>query len=542
MKSYFFNAEPTTDLLNHPTGYDREYDADDHAAFFAPFLEEAGVLGGKDPDACKIYVKSGTTLGIKPGAVYVGGRAAIFDGTETVTAFNGCKIVARMNKSADVRAFQFLAVSTLIQTEDIFDLELAGASVSDGAATVSDARTFLISAVRPPNSSIPAAPLKSGNPAVSDTFAITDSADGNKLKRLSFGIVKSTLLYNPAIVGAISSGRKPGTVVGSTSLAVGSNAEASGVLSQAMGRGTTASGECSHAEGSDTSALSFGAHAEGLSTRAEGLGAHAEGQNTVANGTCAHAEGKDTQALADYSHAGGSGTIANLLQYAIGRYNISADGSWGTGTRFIIGGGIGDGERKNAFRVEASGSAFGGQYNSSGADYAELFEWLDGNPGKEDRAGRFVTLEGDRLRLAAPGDAFILGIVSAAPSVVGDVYDDQWRGMYVTDVFGRVVTEMRDFPAETALDGTVIREARRELAPKLNPDYDSTRPYMPRTKRPEWDAVGMMGKLVAVDDGTCEVDGYCTVGKDGTATKSDKPTRYRVMARLDETHVRVLIC
>ena len=54
-------------------------------------------------------------------------------------------------------------------------------------------------------------------------------------------------------------------------------------------------------------------------------------------------------------------------------------------------------------------------------------------------------------------------------------------------------------------------------------------------------SVGMMGKLVAVDDGTCQVNGWCTVGQGGKATHSDARTRYRVMARLDETHVRVLI-
>ena len=83
--------------------------------------------------------------------------------------------------------------------------------------------------------------------------------------------------------------------------------------------------------------------------------------------------------------------------------------------------------------------------------------------------------------------------------------------------------------------------ARRELAPKLNPDYDHTIKYLPRTQRPEWDAVGLLGKLVAVDDGTCVPDGWCTVGPGGMATASKERTEYRVMARLDESHVRVMI-
>ena len=40
-----------------------------------------------------------------------------------------------------------------------------------------------------------------------------------------------------------------------------------------------------------------------------------------------------------------------------------------------------------------------GAFNASGADYAELFEWADGNPDHQDRAGLFVTLQGDPTSL-----------------------------------------------------------------------------------------------------------------------------------------------
>ena len=213
--------------------------------------------------------------------------------------------------------------------------------------------------------------------------------------------------------------------------------------------------------------------------------------------------------------------------------------------KFIIGRGyVSNNEatsRANCFRVNALGVYANGAYNSSGADYAELFEWQDGNPDSEDRAGLFVTLDGEHIRIAGPDDDYILGIVSATPSVVGDVYDDQWQGMEVRDVFGRTVTEMRDFPADIGPDGEEITPARRELAPKINPDYDHTIKYKPRTQRPEWAAVGLLGKLVAVDDGTCQVNGWATVGVGGVATASAARTKYRVMARLDVAHVKLMI-
>ena len=121
--------------------------------------------------------------------------------------------------------------------------------------------------------------------------------------------------------------------------------------------------------------------------------------------------------------------------------------------------------------------------------------------------------------------------------------------MFETDIFGRSLWETVDVPAETMdithEDGTIetveIRSACIETHQKLNPNYNNDEEYLPRSDRPEWDAVGMMGKLVAVDDGTCEVNGWCTVGMGGIAVKSDARTRYRVMARLDDTHIRILI-
>ena len=49
----------------------------------------------------------------------------------------------------------------------------------------------------------------------------------------------------------------------------------------------------------------------------------------------------------------------------------------------------------------------------------------------------------------------------------------------------------------------------------------------------------LVGKLVAVDDGTCEVNGYCIANNEGKATKSNNG--YRVLARLDNNHIKILV-
>lgn len=254
------------------------------------------------------------------------------------------------------------------------------------------------------------------------------------------------------------------------------------------------------------------------------------------------------------------------------------------------------------FKLSGNGNGTcDGAWTGGGADYAEYFEWADGNPGHEDRRGLSVVLDGDKIRPALP-DEDPIGVISANPSVVGDGDIDRWKGKYLRDAFGayiwedyealswsEVVTETEtvqeqaskaqertrevievadgvavktvvtetvqvplfdEFPlvdeagqpimvstSETLADGSqniievqavhreprmaeVQRQTTREIEHsyaadevpdgvavpadaervtqqrrKLNPDYDPSQEYTPRADRPEWDTVGLMGKL-----------------------------------------------
>ncbi len=264
------------------------------------------------------------------------------------------------------------------------------------------------------------------------------------------------------------------------------------------------------------------------------------GDRNIAYNANACCIGSDTESCGNYSIATGYGTIAKYLEFVAGKYNIASTVySFYDGNFFIIGNGDSDTARSNAFRVAKDGSTFGvGSFHSSGADYAEIYEWQDGNPEAEDRVGRFVVLDGEHIRLAGPEDSplDILGVVSARPSIVGDSYDDQWRGMYLRDVFGRLLYE--DAEAEDPEHpGQTVPERRR----KLNPAYDPARAYIPQSKRPEKAAVGLLGKLVLIDDGASQVNGWCKAGEGGVAIRSEERTRFRVMSRLDPTHIRITI-
>ena len=357
--------------------------------------------------------------------------------------------------------------------------------------------------------------------------------------------------------GYIRTGQKSGTTVGSGATCEGSSTTASsnfshaegydttasGMYSHSEGYGTTASGNESHAEGDGTTASGLRSHAEGDNTTASGTRSHAEGDSTTASGEYAHAEGYNTTASGKYSHAAGYYTTANYYQTVVGRYNVEkgSTSSYTTDSGYlIVGCGTGSSTTANCLRATES-KVYGKTYSSSGADYAEMFEWLDGNISNEDRIGKFVTLDGDKIKLATSQDDYILGVVSGNPSVIGDSHSDQWAYMFEQDIFGRPIYETVTIPEEKDDDGNIIVEEHTEEQLKVSKQYDNTQPYIARDKRKEWVAVGLLGKLICIDDGTAEINGYVKPNENSIATYSEAKTKYRVMKRIDETHIQIMI-
>jgi hypothetical protein len=146
--------------------------------------------------------------------------------------------------------------------------------------------------------------------------------------------------------------------------------------------------------------------------------------------------------------------------------------------------GFGDTE----FLLRGDGNAFAdGSWSGGGADYAEYFEWSDGNTNAEDRRGISVVLDGNKIRAALPGEDPI-GVISGNPSVVGDAAWNSWSDKYLRDEYGTYIQE--DYEVEDEDGDTVIQQRR-----KLNPAYDPDLDYVSREDRPEWACVGLMGKL-----------------------------------------------
>ena len=165
-----------------------------------------------------------------------------------------------------------------------------------------------------------------------------------------------------------------------------------------------------------------------------------------------------------------------------------------------------------------------GSVTTGGIDYAEFFEWKDGNSSDEDRRGHSVILDGNKIIVATSSDdtSKIIGIVSTNPTVVGGGDMEKWVHKYLRDDYDspiweeHTVTEWTDedgkkhsyqtdkIPADLTVpsDATVISEEEDKYGntvklkrKKLNPEWDSSQQYISRQDRKEWEAIGLMGKL-----------------------------------------------
>lgn len=360
---------------------------------------------------------------------------------------------------------------------------------------------------------------------------------------------KLAFLVGKKTVGEIFNDYENNIADGSFTHAEGYRTKASGSDAHAEGNQCQANGNFTHAEGNQCQANGNASHVEGNKCQANGNQAHAEGNTTKADGPDSHSEGYETVASASFSHSANRGTVAdNYAQTSIGYFNEkdtspSSSSYNNTKPAFLIGNGQSDESRGNAFKVLFNGQTFSdGQYSSSGADYAEMFEWKDKNPDNEDRVGLFVTLESDKIKLTQSTDTYILGIISAAPTIIGD-NPMRWHNKYLNDEWGRPVYEgvTVHYTEIETLDGIEkeVEKTRVDRVRKLNPDFNPEEKYIPRSERQEWDYVGVMGKLLVKHDGTLIEGSFCKPGNNGVATKSSDKGGYYVMKVINNTQALI---
>lgn len=205
--------------------------------------------------------------------------------------------------------------------------------------------------------------------------------------------------------------------------------------SVAEGSGTVASGFASHAEACNTQAIGDCSHAEGQFATASGTASHAEGFQTTASGFASHTEGSGTTADANFSHTEGINTIVDVLHP--GSHIMGKNGTTRSSFSWHLANGLAVGPSLNSAVIEGvTGNLYldGVVISPNAADYAEMFETIDGNLID---VGYFVTLYGEKIRKANANDDYILGVVSATPAMIADASDLRWHNLFVRDEWGR---------------------------------------------------------------------------------------------------------
>ena len=239
------------------------------------------------------------------------------------------------------------------------------------------------------------------------------------------------------------------------------------------------------------------------------------------------------------SASGSGGSTANTV--------IIDSGNQAPGGAISIGGAGGNG---NVY-LEA------GVFASGAADYAEMFEWADGNSKNNpnnavDRRGLFVHLDAssstglqDSTKIMPgyiPASAKFplgsppIGVVSGRPVILGDAGELQWTQAHEVDDFGATKYQIK----------------AGKKVPKTNPAYNPNKTYQPRSQRVEWTAVGMLGKLFVRTSGVQPINAGDYVTPDpatgmavlsppmGPGTKSNYPTPHAAHQSGTEFHYLVL--
>jgi hypothetical protein len=78
----------------------------------------------------------------------------------------------------------------------------------------------------------------------------------------------------------------------------------------------------------------------------------------------------------------------------------------------------------------------------------------------------------------------------------GNSAEHHWSKAFLTDAFGQPILEEIQREETDPESGAVTLV--RALTPKRNPDYDPALPYVPRSLRPEWALVGLLGQIPAL--------------------------------------------
>jgi hypothetical protein len=152
--------------------------------------------------------------------------------------------------------------------------------------------------------------------------------------------------------------------------------------------------------------------------------------------------------------------------------------------------------RRHLFETNNGNVKVEGGYSSNyGLDYAEYFEWHDGNPNEEDRIGLAVSLveETGKIKIAEIGETPI-GAVSGMSGMSGGEAGIHWNGYWDNDDWGRpTYKQLVDSNGDLVFNEDGTPKMKRAINPAY--DYELQKDYKPRSQRSEWACIGLLGQV-----------------------------------------------
>lgn len=162
---------------------------------------------------------------------------------------------------------------------------------------------------------------------------------------------------------------------------------------------------------------------------------------------------------------------------------------------------------------------------SSGQNFGDYAEYFESQSGQEIPNGYMVTLDGRYVRKANINDKPI-GVISGTAGVILGDQMFHHKDKFLKDEFGVTLTQTEKKEWQDDEGNWYSEEVE---VPIPNPNYvEQDEDYTPRSERPEWNVVGLVGQVFTRIDSTVSVNDYIKPNK-GIGTKDNNNGYYRVL-------------
>lgn len=348
-------------------------------------------------------------------------------------------------------------------------------------------------------------------------FNIIDSSS-------NIGIANGSKVYDTKIIGGNMQGQGTGTAI----FSYNNNTEIIGVMAEKYANQADLAGKLYK--------IMPTAVKGGFSGGTTGGGAIAQRSAVIASsgGSYAHSDRSTVIGSGAASHAYGSrSAVINSLESetlpgAYGQTIVNSRGVKSPGNyHFLLGYGLNGADYANTTidMSSTSGNIKTKGTVSSGQNFGDYAEYFESQSGQVIPNGTIVTLDGRKVRKAQIGDIPI-GVISGTAGVILGDQMFHHKDKFLKDEFGVTLTEWQTKEWQDDEGNWYSEEVE---IPILNPDYvEYEDDYIPRSERPEWNVVGLVGQVFTRFKGELKPNDYIKA-ENGVGVRDNVNGHYRVL-------------